>query len=54
MRDQQPAPQTTQPAKAQKSGWLWKTTALLLGAPPIAVYGAEEEVEAERAARRAD
>lgn len=41
------------PREAPKSGWLWKFTALILGAPPIAVYGAEEEVEQERAERRA-
>ncbi|HEY9306473.1 MAG TPA: hypothetical protein VIP82_01585 [Microbacterium sp.] len=40
--------------KAPKSGWWWKLTALLLGAPPIAVYGAEDEVEQERAARAKD
>ncbi|MDR7111616.1 hypothetical protein J2X03_001480 [Microbacterium trichothecenolyticum] len=37
-----------------KSGWWWKITALFLGAPPIAVYGAEDEVEQERAARAKD
>ena len=39
---------------ATKSGWWWKLTALLLGAPPIAVYGAEDEIEEERAARAKD
>jgi len=40
-----------QPAK---SGWWWRLTALLLGAPPIAVYGAEDEVEQERRANVRD
>ncbi|MDQ7879910.1 hypothetical protein Q9R08_18110 [Microbacterium sp. QXD-8] len=47
----------TQSARVQnepKSGWWWKLTALLLGAPPIAVYGAEDEVEQERAERAKD
>jgi len=43
-----------QEQKQPKSGWWWKLTALLLGAPPIAVYGAEDEVEQERAARAKD
>ncbi|MDR7186612.1 MULTISPECIES: hypothetical protein [Microbacterium] len=37
-----------------KNGWWWKFTALFMGAPPIAVYGAEDEVEQERAARAND
>ncbi|WP_203581304.1 hypothetical protein [Microbacterium hibisci] len=41
-------------AGGQKSGWWWKLTALLSGAPPIAVYGAEEDVERERAERAAE
>ncbi|MFC8681687.1 hypothetical protein ACFT30_09205 [Microbacterium ureisolvens] len=41
----------TADAGGQKSGWWWRFTALLFGAPPIAVYGAEEDVERERAAR---
>jgi len=41
------------PQDAPGSGWLWKFVALIFGAPPIAVYGAEEEVEQERAERRA-
>ena len=36
---------------APRSGWWWKFTALFMGAPPIAVWGAEEEVEQERAAK---
>ena len=43
-----------QEQKQPKSSWWWKITALLLGAPPIAVYGVEEEVEQERAARAKD
>jgi len=39
---------------APKSGWWWKLTALFLGVPPIAVYGAEDEVEQERAASAKD
>jgi len=39
---------------AGKSGWWWKFTALLMGVPPIAVYGAEDEVERERAADATD
>jgi hypothetical protein len=46
--------QSAREQKEPKSGWWWKITALLLGAPPIAVYGAEEEVEQERAARAKD
>jgi hypothetical protein len=34
-----------------RSGWWWKFVALFLGVPPVAVWGAEEEVEEERAAR---
>ncbi|MGN6218219.1 MAG: hypothetical protein ACTHNQ_01845 [Microbacterium sp.] len=49
--DQQNAnPQDEEPQAAPKSGWLWKFVALILGAPPLAVYGAEEEVEQERQA----
>ena len=47
-RQSQPDPATP------KSGWWWKFTALLLGAPPIAVYGAQDEVEQERAERAKD
>ncbi|MBD3942380.1 hypothetical protein IF188_11785 [Microbacterium sp. NEAU-LLC] len=54
MTEQNAAPQTAPPREPRKSGWLWKFTALMLGAPPLAVYGAEEEIEAERAARSAD
>ena len=43
-----------QEQKQPKNSWWWKITALLLGAPPIAVYGAEDEVEQERAARAKD
>jgi hypothetical protein len=39
---------------APRSGWWWKFTALFMGAPPIAVWGAEEEVEQERAAKAKD
>ena len=39
---------------APKNGWWWKFTALITGVPPIAVYGAEEEVEQERAANAND
>jgi len=35
---------------APKNGWWWRFTALFMGVPPIAVHGAEEEVEQERAA----
>ncbi|MBW9093492.1 hypothetical protein JNB62_07350 [Microbacterium jejuense] len=45
--------QKSAPQEAPRSGWLWKFVALISGAPPIAVYGAEEEVEQERADRRA-
>jgi len=54
MSNQNPAPDGTPSEGVQKSGSWWKFVALILGAPPLAVYGAEEEVEAERAARRAD
>jgi hypothetical protein len=37
-----------------RSGWWWKFTALFMGAPPIAVWGAEEEVEQERASKSKD
>ena len=37
-----------------RNGWWWRFTALLLGVPPIAVYGAEDEVDQERAARAED
>ena len=33
---------------AQRRGSWWQFVALLLGAPPIAVWGGEEEVEQER------
>jgi hypothetical protein len=46
--------QSAREQKVPKSGWWWKLTALLLGAPPIAVYGAEDDVEQERAARAKD
>jgi len=46
MDDQKANPQDT-----PKSGWWWKFTALFLGAPPIAVWGGEEEVEQERQER---
>lgn len=38
--------------KPARSGWWWKFTALFLGAPPVAVWAAEDEVEQERAADR--
>ena len=39
---------------APKNTWGWKFPALFMGAPPIAVYGAESDVEQERAARAKD
>jgi hypothetical protein len=39
---------------APKGGWWWKFTALFMGVPPVAVWGAEEEVEQERAAKAKD
>jgi len=54
MADQKPAPRSAPPQEPRKSGWWWKFTALFMGVPPIAVYGAEDEVEAEREARRAE
>lgn len=33
----------------RRDGWWWKFTALVLGAPPVAVWAAEDEVEQERA-----
>jgi len=45
--------QQAKPQEATKRGSWWQFVALLLGAPPIAVWGAEDEVEEERAARRA-
>ncbi|WP_341998261.1 hypothetical protein MRBLWH7_000171 [Microbacterium sp. LWH7-1.2] len=54
MGENSTGPQGERDQRAPKSGWWWKFTALLLGAPPIAVYGAEDEVEQERAARAKD
>ncbi len=48
----------TETGEPPRSGWWWKFTALMLGAPPVAVWAAEDEVEEERAqaaeARRAE
>jgi hypothetical protein len=37
-------------APAAKNGWWWRLVALFAGVPPVAVYGAEDEVDAERSA----
>ena len=39
---------TTAGTGRQKSGWWWRFTALFLGVPPLAVYGAEEDIDRER------
>jgi hypothetical protein len=41
-------------SEAPRSGWWWKLTALFMGVPPVAVWGAEEEVEQERASKPKD
>ncbi len=45
---------TAEEQKQPRNGWWWKFTALFLGSPPVAVWAAEDEVEAERAARAAE